>query len=227
MTGLFGSTSFEQLPRAIPVFPLAGVLLLPGGRLPLNIFEPRYLTMTQDALAAPERLIGMIQPQDPASPLHEPPIWPVGCAGRISSFAETDDGRFLITLSGVCRFRVARELDGVRGYRRVEADWSGFAADMTDAMVPSGALDRGRLAGALKAYFRQNGIDANWEAIERTPDDRLVTSLAMICPFGPREKQALLEAPDLTDRAKMLLALIEMAVHEGGGGGDGEPAARH
>ena len=207
-------TRFEALPGELPVFPLAGVLLLPRGRLPLNIFEPRYLAMVDAALAS-HRLIGMVQPSDTARSARNPAIFPTGCAGRITQFAETDDGRVLITLTGVCRFTVVKELDVVGGYRRVAPDWSPFRDDC-DPEPPSGAVDRTRLITGLKTYFKQQELSANWDAIDATPDDRLVTSLAMICPFAPPEKQALLEARDLEARARALIALIEMAVLEGG-----------
>lgn len=212
--------SFDQLPPSIPVFPLTGVLLLPRGKLPLNIFEPRYLNMVQDALAG-DRLIGMIQPQAPNDRGAAPALQPLGCAGRITSFSETDDGRFLITLTGLCRFQVGEELPTIRGYRRVVADWSRYELDLTEDQAD--VLDRDRLGTALKAYFRKQGITADWDVIAGTPDERLVAALGMICPFAPQEKQALLEAADLPSRADLLLALIEMAVHDKPGG----ESARH
>lgn len=208
----------DQLPDSIPVFPLTGVLLLPHGKLPLNIFEPRYLNMVQDALAG-SRLIGMIQPRDGGLGQH-PPLYDVGCAGRITSFTETDDGRFLITLTGVCRFRIGDELATTRGYRRMVADWSTFATDQAEDGPCT--LDRTHLDATLRAYFKQQGISANWDSIAQAPLDRLITSLCMTCPLGAPEKQALLESPDLNARARLLLALVEMAVHQGGdseGGG--------
>jgi uncharacterized protein len=205
--------TIEQLPPVLPVFPLAGVLLLPRGLLPLNIFEPRYLAMSRDAMSG-ERLIGMVQPVDPASP-EPPPIFGTGCAGKITSFAETPDGRLLITLTGLCRFAVEGELPALRGYRRVRADWRPFPHDLAPA--GDAALDRARLERALRVYFRQHGLDADWDAVHKTPDEHLVTSLAMICPFSPSEKQALLEAPTLAERARTLLALVEMATLESGG----------
>jgi Lon protease-like protein len=213
-------TTFEDLPSELPIFPLSGVLLLPRGRLPLQIFEKRYLAMTRDALGASQRLIGMVQPLEKETSQRNPPIYKIGCAGRITSFSETDDGRFLITLTGVCRFAVVDELDLIHGYRRAVARWDDFARDFNDQPVE---LDRTRLLGGLKDYFRSNGIAANWEAIEQAPDDRLITSLAMICPFEPSEKQALLEAADLNACAQLMTTLIEMALlsHKGG-----EPA-RH
>jgi len=196
------------LPSILPIFPLAGVLLLPRGRLPLNIFEPRYLAMTRDALAG-ERLMGMVQPSDPSARGSEPTVYPTGCAGRITSFSETDDGRFLITLTGICRFRIREELPLLEGYRRVVPEWREFAHDL-DSEDESG-FDRDRLLRGLRAYFQQHQIQADWDAIIAVPGERLVTSIAMICPFDPSEKQALLEAPDLDERARLLTAIVEMA----------------
>jgi hypothetical protein len=201
------------LPDAIPIFPLTGVLLLPRGRLPLNIFEPRYLAMTQDALGG-ERLIGMVQPSDPQNDNRgggqmNPPVYPIGCAGRITAFSETDDGRYLITLTGVSRFRIREELPLLGGYRRVTADWEPFARDREPSPEPG--FDRDRFARALKGYFVQRQISADWEAIEKAPGEHLLTSIAMLCPFEASEKQALLEAADLEERARLLVALIEMA----------------
>jgi len=213
--------TFDQLPEILPIFPLTGVLLLPRGKLPLNVFEPRYLAMTDDALSG-NRMIGIIQPSDPLSRASVPPVYPIGCAGRITSFSETDDGRYLITLTGVCRFETVRELPIVRGYRRVDASWERFAADLEE---PGPALfDRARLVEGLRTYFKIQGISANWDAIESTPDERLVTSLAMICPFEPSEKQALLECGSLSERASMMIAIIEMSVLDKRGG---DTMARH
>lgn len=197
------------LPAIIPIFPLTGVLLLPRGRLPLNIFEPRYLAMTRDALAG-ERLIGMVQPSDPAAVGNNPPVYPTGCAGRITSFTETDDGRFLITLTGISRFRIREELPLVEGYRRVVPDWDAFARDLGNEEEPG--FERERLMRGLKGYFQHHQISADWDAINAVSGERLVTSIAMICPFDPSEKQALLEAPGLAERARLLTAIVEMAV---------------
>ena len=213
--------TFDQLPEIVPIFPLTGVLLLPRGKLPLNVFEPRYLAMTEDALAG-NRMIGIIQPSDPLSRASVPPVYPIGCAGRITSFSETDDGRYLITLTGVCRFETVRELPIMRGYRRVDVSWERFAADLEE---PGPTLfDRARLVEGLRTYFKIQGISANWDAIESTPDERLVTSLAMICPFEPSEKQALLECGSLSERASMMIAIIEMSVLDKRGG---DTMARH
>jgi Lon protease-like protein len=199
-----------DLPPEIAVFPLSGALLLPQGKLPLNIFEPRYLAMTLDALAN-GRMFGMVQP-DARQGLGEtgPGTYRIGCLGRLSSFSETDDGRLLITLTGLVRFRIVEELPLARGgYRRVRADYSDFSADLdTEAEPPP--LDRAELLSALRPYFRARGIDANWDAVEQMGDTMLVTTLSMVCPFEPPEKQALLEAPDQDERARMLVALMRM-----------------
>lgn len=213
--------SFEDLPATLPVFPLTGVLLLPRGRLPLNIFEPRYLNMIRDAMGT-DRLIGMIQPKIANDMAEKPEIYPTGCAGRISQFAEAEDGRVLITLIGACRFKVDQEIASMRGYRRVVADWSPFEADLKpDDQV---ALDRDRFVASLRRYFDLQGITADWDTIQNTSDERLVTTLAMICPFAPSEKQALLEGETLQARSDMLLTLLEMAAVGGEAGSD---HARH
>jgi len=213
--------TFDQLPEIVPIFPLTGVLLLPRGKLPLNVFEPRYLAMTEDALSG-NRMIGIIQPSDPQCRASVPPVYPIGCAGRITSFSETDDGRYLITLTGVCRFETVRELPIVRGYRRVDVSWERFAADLEES--GPALFDRARLVEGLKTYFKIQGISANWDAIDSTPDERLVTSLAMICPFEPSEKQALLECGSLSERASMMVAIIEMSVLDKR---SGDTMARH
>ena len=211
----------EELPSEIAVFPLTGALLLPFGRLPLNIFEPRYLAMTQDSLCH-GRMLGMIQPNAADTPgASGPALFRIGCLGRVSSFSETEDGRLLVTLTGVARFTVVQELPMTRGYRRVRADYGGFHADLDGSVTP--VLDRERLEDSLRAYFRARRIDANWDAVRETPDAMLITTLAMVCPFEPREKQALLEAPTIQDRSDMLLALVEIGAH---GGSDTEGGAR-
>ena len=198
----------RELPNEFPIFPLTGALLLPRGRLPLNIFEPRYLAMTEDAMSA-GRFIGMIQP-NPALPRGPtgPGLHHVGCLGRIVSFAETDDGRYLITLAGVCRFRVAEELPLLRGYRRVAADFTGFEADIA-VTEPEPALDRTILFGLLRAYFDKQGAEVHWQALETMADTVLVATLSMACPFEPMEKQALLEAEDVAARLGILSALLQ------------------
>jgi uncharacterized protein len=211
---------FEQLPSVLPIFPLTGVLLLPRGQLPLNIFEPRFLALTADALKT-DRLIGMIQPQDGTGDAGDPPIYRTGCAGRMTAFSETDDGRYLITLTGVARFDIARELPRDRLYRRVVPEWQPYRGDFEESIA---VIDRTRLLTALKPFFQRYRIAAEWPAVEATPDQRLVTTIAMACPFAPSEKQALLEARDAAERARLLTALVEMAAH---GAADTGDTARH
>jgi Lon protease-like protein len=201
-------TAAEALPDILPIFPLTGVLLLPRGRLPLNIFEPRYLAMTRDAMGG-ERLIGMVQPSEPPIREPNPSVYPTGCAGRITSFSETDDGRFLITLTGVSRFRIKEELPLLSGYRRAVAEWDDFADDRN---VDEAGFDRARLTRGLRNFFSQRQVQADWSAIDQAPGEHLVTSIAMMCPFAPNEKQALLEAKTLDERARLLTALIEMTL---------------
>jgi hypothetical protein len=204
--------AFDALPPEIPIFPLSGALLLPEGRLPLNIFEPRYLAMVEDSLAG-GRMFGMVQP-DPSLPRTEAgsQIFRVGCLGRVSSFSETEDGRLLVTLTGVIRFRILEEAAMRRGYRRARVEYGDFAPDMA-LEGPPPAIDRAALLAALRPYFKARGIEANWEAVEQTGDAMLVTTLCMLCPFDVREKQALLEAPGPAERAEMLVALMHMDSH--------------
>jgi hypothetical protein len=196
----------ESLPPRFPVFPLRGCLLLPGGHLPLNIFEPRYLAMVRDAMRT-DRVIGMIQPLgDEAAAA--PPLFRTGCAGRIGSFAETGDGRYLITLVGLCRFDVARELAAGTPYRQVEADYGRWRGDLEPRSPPEEV--RTALLAVLRQYLARHGIAAEWAALERAPARALITSLAMICPFAAGEKQALLEAADLERQGRLLVALMGM-----------------
>ena len=198
----------ERLPSTLPLFPLSGVLLLPRSRLPLNIFEPRYLNMVDDAIAG-DRLIGMFLPEPRNDTDATQPLFKVGCVGRIVSLAE-EGNRYLIALSGICRFTVGAEMSTTRGYRRIVPDWSRFLGDF-DEESPA-KIDRTRLTAGLKSFFKANGLSADWTSIEQAPDERLVNSLAMICPFPPAEKQALLEAATLVERATILTGLVEMAV---------------
>lgn len=204
----------DALPEVFPIFPLEGVLLLPRGRLPLNIFEPRYLAMTEDALGA-GRMLAMVQPDGTGETAPAGPhLYSVGCLGRISSFTETDDGRMLITLTGVIRCEMASELDMRRGYRRVSGDYSRFLDDLSLEEHPIG-IERQLLLDALRGYFTHRKLEANWDAIKRIPDDMLVITVAMTCPFEPAEKQALLEAPDLKTRAEILVAVTEIELAKG------------
>ncbi len=203
-----------DLPSEFAIFPLPGALLLPHGRLPLNIFEPRYLALVDDSLAQ-GRMFGMIQPNAHAPRVpNGPSLYQIGCLGRLTQFAETEDGRYLITLTGLSRFRMTGELPIRHGYRRIAADFTPFGADLQPPGNGMGA-GRGELLSALRPFFVMHDIDANWDAIERMPEALLVTTLAMLCPFDDAEKQALLEAPTETDRAADLLALLRMSVHEG------------
>jgi Lon protease-like protein len=194
----------------VPVFPLPGALLLPRGQMPLNIFEPRYLAMVDDALRSGERLIGMIQP-DPvhSGPPDKPPLYRVGCVGRITQFAETGDGRYLIQLTGVSRFAVAEELEVRTLYRQCRVDYAPFADDFV-ARKGEQAVDRAAVLQALSAFLEANNLKTDWEGIENAPNEALVNALAMMSPYGPAEKQALLEAPDLKTRAEILVAVTEI-----------------
>ena len=206
----------KDLPPRLAVFPLAAALLLPGGRLPLNIFEPRYLAMVADALASPHRLIGMIQPLELSSetaPCQQdaPPLYDIGCAGRIVNFEETADGRYLIVLAGKIRFSVRRETKSVRAYRQCEVDYAPFADDLYLNDAP---YDRRPLLAALKHYFSVKGLVADWDCIESSSDEKLITTLSMICPLSPSEKQNLLEALDVPTRGDMLTAMLKMETSE-------------
>ncbi len=202
-----GRLTLADMPATLPVFPLSGVLLLPRGKLPLNIFEPRYLAMVEDALASPDKLIGMIQPTEKERKGHAQALYPVGCAGRITSWSETEDGRFLIQLSGIARFAIGEEISTMRGYRRFRPDFARYAADFeADA---AGGFDRKRLLAALKAFFAAEGLEGDWNSIEQASDERIVSTLAMLCPFNAEEKQSLLECATLADRAKAMTGFCE------------------
>ena len=197
-----------ELPRELPVFPLAGCLLLPRAELPLNIFEPRYLAMVDAALAG-KRLIGMIQPQPHSASEATPALCAVGCAGKITRFAETGDGRYFISLEGVCRFRIGRETTSDTLFRSFEAGYVDFSDDLTP-LADAERADREAVLTALRAYAERNTIKINWEAVSNASDEDLINSLAMMSPFGIREKQALLEADGLRARAEVLVAIAEL-----------------
>ncbi len=207
------------LPQEIPVFPLTGVLLLPRGQLPLNIFEPRYRAMVEDALKS-DRIIGVIQPRDFQQGMtsDKAPLFATGCAGRITAFEETEDDRYLITLTGVSRFHMTSEMGLQRGYRRACVNWSSFTDDLHshDCL----GIDRAHLKGLLRSYFDIEGLSCSWDSIDGASDDKLITALSMICPLDPGEKQALLEAACCRTRAKMFMTMLEMAVHNDKGGCD-------
>lgn len=200
----------KDVPETIPVFPLAGALLLPGGRMPLNIFEPRYLQMIDGAMAG-RRLIGMVQPGLDGAERNdgEPELCNVGCMGRITSLAESGDGRYLISLQGVCRFRVAEELAVKTPFRQCRV--TPFVADLNEDRS-GGDVDRPALLKAFRSYLVANDLDADWDNVSRAENAMLVNALSMMAPYGPAEKQALLEAPDLKTRAETLVALTEMAL---------------
>lgn len=208
-------TRYEDLPEELPIFPLSGALLLPWGRLPLNIFEPRYLNMTLDALAV-GRIIGMVQPNyDREEAGIDPPVYSIGCAGRIASFEETEDGRLLILLKGLCRFSIVNEIEGRKGYRRVKALYEPFKADLDQPA--NFEVNREQLFARLQPYLEAHAMPLGVEVLKGLSDPTLVTSLCMVCPFDPREKQALLEAPTLKARYDALLALLQIAAFEAGG----------
>jgi Lon protease-like protein len=211
-----------DLPDIVPVFPLAGALLLPRGQMPLNIFEPRYLAMIDDSLRDGHRLIGMIQP-DPAHPGSEdkPALFSVGCVGRITQIAESGDGRYLLQLTGIARFKLEEELKVATAYRQCRVLYTPFIDDFT-ARKGEDAVDREALLHALRDFLAANDLKADWDGIENAPNEALVNALAMMSPYGAAEKQALLEAPDLKARAEILVAVTEMELAKKTAGG-GEP----
>ncbi|MDG1182120.1 MAG: LON peptidase substrate-binding domain-containing protein [Tateyamaria sp.] len=205
-----------NLPDAIPIFPLPGALLLPRSRLPLHVFEPRYLQMLDDSLKTPERLIGMVQPNEVAgragNGLHT-----IGCAGRITQFSETEDNRYMITLSGISRFRVVNEIEGFAPYRRCEVNWDGFERDQGKSECDTG-LDRDSFLNLLGRYFDARSLSTDWESLQEADDELLINSLSMMLDLDAEDKQALLEAPSLSTRRETLVTLIEFSMR----GGEGE-----
>ena len=202
-----------DLPDTLSLFPLPGALLLPRARLPLHIFEPRYLAMLDDTLKTPHRLIGMIQPRDVPGQgpdkLHR-----IGCAGRVTAFSETEDGRYMITLNGISRFRLRREMPGFCPYIRADVSWDGFDRDLDKGETDPG-FDRDKLLKILVRYFQQLELSTDWDSLKGADDELLINSLSMLCPFEPEDKQALLEAPTLTTRRETLVTLIEFALRGG------------
>ena len=199
-----------DLPDVIPVFPLPGALLLPRGQMPLNIFEPRYVAMVDDALASGRRLIGMIQPDGARSDTPDnPALYKVGCVGRITQMAETGDGRYLLQLTGISRFRVVQELPVTTPYRQCRVSYAPYADDFI-ARKGEDEVDRDAVLRALSDFLKANNLKTDWEGIENAPNEALVNALAMMSPYGAPEKQALLEAPDLKTRAEVLVALTEI-----------------
>jgi Lon protease-like protein len=220
MPGIKAFTHLHDLPVRIPIFPLAGALLLPRTQLPLNIFEPRYLAMINDALAS-DRIIGMTQPlaedASPAANSDAPAVYGIGCAGRISSFIEVDDNRTLVTLAGIARFCVVREIPAETPYRQVEADYSPFADDLKLGHGEE-VVDRQQVLTTFRAYLDANGLKTDWNEVRAASNELLVNSLSSIAPFAVAEKQALLEAPSLSARAELLVALTEMSLNRPDGG---------
>ncbi len=207
----------HQLPETIPVFPLSGGLLLPRGHMPLNVFEPRYLAMIDAALAG-DRIIGMIQPLEGKGDSGDsgPPLRSIGCAGRITAFSETDDGRYLVTLTGLARFRVVKEVWTDTPFRLCQVTAEPFAGDFS--VHGEAEVDRDSLIDAFRAYLDANNLEADWDSVDNASNESLVNAIAMIAPYGPAEKQALLEAPDLKTRAETLVALTEISLgHDGQG----------
>lgn len=194
-----------ELPHELPIFPLGGALLLPRAHLPLNIFEPRYIQMINDSLRG-HRMIGMVQPQNGKD------LYSIGCAGRIVSFEEIDDGRFLITLMGVSRFKIENEIAESTPYRKATVSWDDYKTDFQAQNCPG--IKKEEFLSLLKCYFENHGLSADWDLIKNTPDEKLISALSMICPFDNREKQALLESPCCESRATLMTTLLEMAKHE-------------
>ena len=202
------SKTFD-LPDTIPVFPLPGALLLPRSHLPLHLFEPLYLQMLDDVLKTEHRLIGMVQPYGKDQRLHS-----IGCAGRVTAFSETDDGRYMITMAGRSRFRISNEVDGFTPYRRCKVSWQGFERDLGPAEVDE-TFDRHKFMRALERYFTEENLATDWDSLQEADDELLINSLSMLCPFEPEDKQALLEAPSLTTRRETLTTLIEYTLRGG------------
>lgn len=202
-----------DLPETIPVFPLPGALMLPRARLPLHIFEPRYLQMIDDCLKTESRLIGMVQPRaQTGSDGRE--LQSIGCAGRLTQLSETEDRRYMITLSGVSRFRIRKEVSGFLPYLQAEVDWSGFDRDLGRPELDEG-FDRNAFLSLLRRYFEDRDLATDWDSLSDAEEELLVNSLSMLCPFEPEEKQALLEAPSLSTRRETLVTLMEFALHGG------------
>lgn len=203
-----------DLPEIIPLFPLPGALLLPRTRLPLHIFEPRYLAMLEDCLKTPSRLIGMIQPR--LGPGGEKLLSAIGCAGRVTAFSETEDGRYMITLSGISRFRLRDEVQGFPPYRRALVDWSPFARDTGSAEDDPG-LDRPTLLEQLGRFFAHYKLGTDWDSLKGAEPELLINALSMLLPLSPEDKQALLEAPSLSTRRETLVTLMEFSLRSGSG----------
>ncbi|HCP82726.1 MAG TPA: ATP-dependent protease [Octadecabacter sp.] len=202
----------KDLPSVIPVFPLSGALLLPRAQLPLHLFEPRYLAMLDDALKTDARMIGMVQPNDAVDA--EEALHTIGCAGRVTAMSETESGGYMITLTGVSRFRIEEEVDGFTPYRRACVNWAGFEDDLGDEQSDPD-MDRAGLMGLLRRFFEDLDLNTDWDGMNEAEPELLINSLSILCPFEPEERQALLEADTLRERREMLVTLIEYALHGG------------
>lgn len=207
--------SAANLPDLIPLFPLSGVIVLPRARLPLNIFEPRYLTMFEDVLKTRERLIGMVQPMDIEA---DGPLHVVGCAGRVTSFTETDDGRYMVSLTGVSRFTIDQQVEGLAPYLQANVRWQDFDRDLGAAEHDDG-LDRDQFLALLERFFAVEELDTDWDNLKKAGTEMLVNSLSMLAPFSPEDKQAMLEAKTLSTRRETLVTLMEFALRRGETGG--------
>ena len=204
-----------DLPEIIPIFPLPGALLLPRSRLPLHLFEPRYLAMLEDCLKTPGRLIGMIQPRQ--GPGGEKLLCAIGCAGRVTAFSETEDGRYMITLTGISRFRLRHEVEGFTPYRRAQVEWAPFVRDTAGRAEDDPGLDRAQLLEQLGRFFAHHKLGSDWESLKNAEPELLVNALSMLLPLSPEDKQALLEAPSLETRRETLVTLLEFSLRSGNG----------
>jgi hypothetical protein len=206
----------KDLPETIALFPLPGALLLPRARLPLHIFEPRYLQMLEDCMKTSQRLIGMIQPRDVPNGQTEKRMHAIGCAGRLTGFSETEDGRYMVTLTGISRFRMRDEIAGFTPYRRANVDWGPFTRDL-GAVETDPGFDRKGFMDLLGRFFEAMELSTDWSSLKEAEPELLINSLSMLCPFSPEDRQALLEAPSLTTRRETMVTLIEFALRGGTG----------
>ncbi|MDP5327256.1 MAG: LON peptidase substrate-binding domain-containing protein [Paracoccaceae bacterium] len=208
--------NMHDLPATIPLFPLPGALLLPRASMPLHVFEPRYLQMIEDCLKTPDRLIGMIQPRGmPGSSAEGRRLNAIGCAGRLTAFSETDDGRYMVTLTGISRFRLQREVAGFSPYLKAEVTWAGFERDRSAAAEVDAGLRRESFMALLERFFDANNLSTDWSSLKEAEDELLINTLSMLSPLSPEDKQALLEAPSLGTRRETLVTLMEFSLHRG------------
>jgi uncharacterized protein len=204
----------SDLPEILPIFPLSGALLLPRARLPLHIFEPRYLALLEDCLKTRSRLIGMIQPRDTPEG-QESRLSAIGCAGRLTSFSETEDGRYMVTLTGISRFRLLDEVQGFQPYRRFHIDWSPFQRDLGSEETDP-IFNRAAFLALLARFFQARQLGTDWSGLKEAGTEHMINALSMLLPLAPEDKQALLEAPTLVTRRETLVTLLEFALRSGG-----------